>query len=475
MSRQIRLLQKVHGISEAEIRAIERARDAALLPKGKDLWRAQVERVQPTGHLDDYAQVALERLLHLVDPDWLRAEAQKPYRLGSQFLSRPLHFVNGARVGMGGDGPGPQRYARMLLACQDHLSKRADLDFFAAATFVPELAVLGTSLDEIGQLGPEADRKLRNLPFMPDDLVSATVYELLVGAACVRRGLQLSMLPEDRSRKVPDYRITNLGGIPAVIECKRRLGLTKYELEEAKLVEKLFCNIYSPLHEEGIHGIIEASFRLPLRSVGIAEFVRDVLANISQDQDREPTETSWGSLAFRRLEYCGAISETRLYSPEFLQRVFDWDSFQDEWDGLLCEVEAPWRITVKRFRMPLCLKWRSESTEALTKKARGITSLWADALKQIPDGDMGFIYIAYPEGSRSALADARTREILQAASESWYHRWSVRVPVTIVSRLYARALGPGCPDLIESSLPGAAENDEFLLTKLPYLVFTPAP
>lgn len=308
--RQIQSLQKAHGISEADIRAIERARLAALLPKGNEFWRAQVEQVQPTGDLDDYALPAIERLLPQIDPDWLRAEAQKPYRLGPQFLIRPLHLVNGVRVGMGGDPPGPQRFARMLLVCQDHLSKRPDLDFFSAATFVPELAVLGNSLSEIASLGPEAQRKLANLPFMPDDLVSATVYELLVGAACVRKGLQISMLSEDPPRKVPDYRTSGFGGVPTVIECKRRLGLTKYELEEARRVEELFSNIHSPLHQRGIHGAIEVSFRLPLRSVAGAEFVRDVLGTVSQDRDQEPTETAWGSLAFRRLEFCGKLSET---------------------------------------------------------------------------------------------------------------------------------------------------------------------
>jgi hypothetical protein len=76
--------------------------------------------------------------------------------------------------------------------------------------------------------------------------------------------------------------------------------------------------------------------------------------------------------------------------------------------------------------MPLCLKWRSESEEALTKKARGITSLWADAVKQIPDGEIGFVYIAYPEGARPGLADARTRHILKAGTEVW-HRWSAQL------------------------------------------------
>jgi hypothetical protein len=117
------------------------------------------------------------------------------------------------------------------------------------------------------------------------------------------------------------------------------------------------------------------------------------------------------------------------------------------------------------------MKWKSESEEALLKKARGIKSLWADAIKQVPDGEMGFIYVAYPEGSRPAIADARTRQIMKELNEVW-HRWSVRAPATIVSRLYARALGVGIPDLIENVLLAATEGEEFWLTKLPQRIFT---
>jgi len=270
---------------------------------------------------------------------------------------------------------------------------------------------------------------------------------------------------------VPDYQISGLGPIPVAVECKRRLGLSSYELAEAKQVEELYNAIRPQLHEQGIHGSIEASFSVPLRAVALQEFIAQVLAAVGHFRDQEPAPTPWGSLAFRRLEYFGRIPATRLYSPDYLQRIFDWSTLQDEWDGLLCEVETPLAITVDTFRMPLCLKWRSESEEALTKKARGVTSLWANAVKQIPEGELGFVYIAYPEGARAALADARTRHILRAASE-WWHRWSVQVPGTVIIRLYPRALGPGCPDLIESSLPGASKGQEFWLTKLPYRVFT---
>lgn len=154
----------------------------------------------------------------------------------------------------------------------------------------------------------------------------------------------------------------------------------------------------------------------------------------------------------------------------FLESVFGWNTFQDEWDGILCEVQPPPKNTVELYTAPLCLKWRNESDEALIKKSCGITALWAAAVDQIPDGDIGFVYIAYPEGSRRLLADARTRYIRDAA-EFW-HRWSVRVPVIMVNRLYARSLGSGVPDLIESVMGGAMPGEEFWFKKLPWRVFT---
>jgi hypothetical protein len=33
-------------------------------------------------------------------------------------------------------------------------------------------------------------------------------------------------------------------------------------------------------------------------------------------------------------------------------------------------------------------------------------------------------------------------------------------------------MGGGCPDLIESALPGAATGQEHWLTRMPYLIFT---
>ena len=470
----MRGVQRIIGVSEAELRAIEKAKHARSQSDGeKNLWRTEIEQVAGSHDLDELAAAGLTQLLRLVPPAWLQAEAQKGYRLDSTFLTNPLHLVNGCRVGVGPVKDAPQRFARMLLVTQDHLNKRWDLDFFSAALLVSEVAVLGNSLSEIRALGPEAERKLAALPRMTDDDVSATVYELLVGAACVRKGRSISMVPEDRSRKVPDFQLSDLGPFTGAIECKRRLGLTKYELAEARYVETLYGSVRRHLRDRGVHGSLEACFTVPPESVEVAEFSEAILANVDDHADKlGPINTRWGSLAYRQHPHLRTVQETRLYSPYYLEEAFDWVPLQDKWDGLLCEVDPLPSIRVELIARPLCLKWRSETEEALIKKARGVTSLWANAVRQIPDGDIGFIYIAYPEGARPTLADARTQHVLNAGSDDFFHRWSVRIPATVITRLYARALGVGVPDLIENALAAAAKGEEFWFERLPGQVFT---
>src|SRR6266496_1372895 len=113
-------------------------------------------------------------------------------------------------------------------------------------TLACEVAALGTRLNELRDLGPEALAKFRRLPTMTDEEVSSTVYELLVGTAGVRKGLALEMLRPDGSRRTPDYRVHNIG-VPASVECKRRLGLSQYERKEAEAVQMLYQSIREPL------------------------------------------------------------------------------------------------------------------------------------------------------------------------------------------------------------------------------------
>jgi hypothetical protein len=440
---------------------------ASLPPYDDRWWRHQIVETPPSEYLEDFTPTAVEALLQRVDGAWLKQQATHPYRLDSRYLSAPLHIVAGTRIVP--REAAPQRFAHMLLVAIDHLDKRDDLDVFAAASFVPEITALGCRLDQVPSLGAEAVRKFERLPVATSEEVPSMIYELLVGTACALGGRKIEMLAASGSIKSPDFRLPNMHA-PAVLECKRRYGLTQYELDEAAAIERLYAPPREIAKAEGLHGMVEARFEVPIETVDPGDFVRVAKSVIDQSIDAEGRFVSWGSLAYRRLPFGGDVPDTRLYSPDYLERVFGWSPADNDWDGLVCEVEPPERVRVRTFRLPFCLKWRSNSPEALTKKSRGVTSLWAKAIKQIPPGEVGFIYIAYPEGQRGELADARTRHIAEMSRKMW-HRWSIRVPVTVIARLYARPLGAGVPDLIEAAMPGASEGEEHWLAQLPGRVF----
>ncbi len=465
-SRMLAKTQRAYGISEELLEALEQEE----LPRiDQRFWLQDVEATPSGGDLDQLAARGLERLLSIVDRNWLRQQPREQYRLGQVYISNPVHLVGGMRITVRPPAP-VQRFAQMLLVCEDHLNKRPDLDFFTAAMLVPEVGMLGYGLDQMNSLGPEAGRKLANLHQMTYSEVASTVYELLVGAACVRRGLQLRMITPNRRTKTPDYRVLNLG-VPAAIECKRRQEHSSYEISEARHIETLYDSIKPLLVEGGHHVSINVTFSVEVESVGREEFQRAVTAVIERAELEQQTEP-WGVLSYVVLPYTGEMPRTRLYSPAFVDAAFKFRQGEESWDGLLGEVDEPPDILVRRFKNPRCLRWKSISPTAQLKKARGITSLWADAVRQLPDGELGFVYIAYVEGDRAEVADARTRHILDTCN-AWHHRWSVTVPMTVINRIYPRTQDEGKPDLIESSLPAVGKGHEHFLGRFPSLVFVP--
>jgi hypothetical protein len=462
---EIKGLQDDFGIPEELIRLLEKQEMPLLEDR---YWKREVEAVTPTGHFDDLAGAALERLLPGVDADWLAQEGARRFRLGDAFLHEPLHLWAGTQVHS--PDTRPHRFADMLLVTQDHLVKRAELDFFAAPMFLAEVTMLGRALDAIPDMGPAAEEKFASLPTLPNDEVASTVHELLVGSACAHHGVKVEMLAAPRNQKSPDFRIAEFH-IPAGIECKRRLRPTAYEEREASHVFGLYQWIEPLLDRRGVHSAIEASFSSEVFNLSADEFANDVEGLLTGTPEGDERTCAWGSLRYERLPHVMDVPRTRLYAPNYLERVFGWTVDQDAWDGMVCHVDTPNQVLVHAARNPRCLKWVSRSEKAAVKKARGVTSLWADATRQIPAGWLGFIYIAYPESSRASVADARTRFIMDSSSK-WFHRWTVIIPMSIIGWLYPRALGVGMPDLIESCLPITAEGEEDYLRILPSQVFT---
>ncbi len=220
-------LKSEFGIDDEWLRTFTKAEIPRL---GNDYMTADIQRVPSTFQLEDAVAYGYERLMSIVDQDWLHAQAAFRYRQiydGSDAPDCLLHIVGRQRLLPIGAPRRPQRFAQMLLVCDDFLKGRSDIDLFDGPMLVTEAASLGSSLDEIRRLGPEAERKLKSLPTENERDVASVIYELLVGAACVRAGCDAEMLPATPSSKSPDYRIHGLL-VPLVVECKRRLGLNEH-------------------------------------------------------------------------------------------------------------------------------------------------------------------------------------------------------------------------------------------------------
>ena len=157
-------------------------------------------------------------------------------------------------------------------------------------------------------------------------------------------------------------------------------------------------------------------------------------------------------------------------APNALSLAFEWDPMLRDWDGVVCEADPPDSFIVEEVRHPMCLQWKTSHPAAIKKKLRHIKDLFADAEKQTPQGEMGAIYLAYLEGSRSELADERARQIIDEAQQHWWHEGGKVIPLVVVARLFAHAVGVGVPDLIENVLP--LHTDPFFARTLPTTVFT---
>ena len=86
------------------------------------------------------------------------------------------------------------------------------------------------------------------------------------------------------------------------------------------------------------------------------------------------------------------------------------------------------------------------------------------------------IYLAYEEGHRPSLADARTDAIRDLADSIYFKRRAISIPMTVISRLFPNVVIEGRPDLIESAIPlvdGDKDDYDFWTAEMPTRIFTP--
>ena len=429
------------------------------------------QTVPQSRDIDEMLPQALENLLSVVSPSWWVRQQSLVNEEQRKTVTQPLLLCGRERWPMG--FPALHKFANYLLAARDHLAKEPFLDTYTAARAIASICTLGLSLEILRDV-KGADSKLRDLYRKPDAATDSIIFELLVAAAFARMGHDVSFIDETPGKKTPGLRLYGKP-MPIVIECKRRQPLNDYEKREFSVIREVFAQLCAERKELGLFGELTIDFTseiVNLPAAGIIKSVRDVTDSLSPYAAKE---TQWGTIRLRPVEVSQKFERTRLYSPDFLERVFGTDLEMDEFDGICAVAANNSYPEVERAELPFLLKWTSNSPAAQARKLQTIKTLWVEAVNQIPTGEAGLIYLAYEEGHRPSLANARTDAIRELTKTIYFERRAIYISLTVVSRLFLNVVHEGRPDFIESSIPlaeGDNDNYDFWTQEMPTRLFT---
>lgn len=466
-------LEAASGIDPALLDAYEQARaerhDGERDLSRKRLVDAQVEVTRSVG--TDVSE-ALEHLRVLLPPGWLEAESREACRLHFAGETDFLSLTKGMRVES--EAPPIHRFRQMLFVADDYRTSAPRFDHFAAATILPTVVHLGERLGLLDRVGGDVAGRLRRLWDGPSDDVDGTVFELLAAQACVEHGRSIEFIRETNELS-PDIRCND--PIPLVIECKRQRPISTYELEEESTMRKLFRQLRTAAYERACYGIFHLTLTVEASGVETVDVVAALIAQRLAANPERKTVYAWGEVSYKLLSSSVLLPHyTRLYSPNLLRSVFDWNTDLPKWDGLCCWYGNDDDPLVDEVLTPIGLLWINRSAAAIKKRTWAPVNLFGAAANQVPQGEFAIIYLAYTEGAREEVADQRLAAFEERIS-AWAHEPEIRLPIAFVNRLYPRALGEGRPDLIESTVLMRSQlyGEPRLFEDFPSNVFTISP
>lgn len=239
-------------------------------------------------------------------------------------------------------------------------------------------------------------------------------------------------------------------------------------------MRELFLRLRSASRRIGLCGNFTISLSCEARSVNLDDAVSKLISQRLAARPQRTLHYPWGAISLDPLPSLLSLpTATRIYSPNMLEYVFGWKSDLPEWDGLCCSFENVREPMIDQVKGSISLAWLNTNDKALKKRTWAPTNLFGDATGQVPLGEVDIVYVAYLEGARADVADLRV-EAFRSRFEDWEHRSDIRIPISLLCRLYPRALHEGQPDLIESAVQFCSSlyGEPLLFEEFPATVFT---
>ncbi|TRL38356.1 hypothetical protein FM996_00565 [Methylosinus sporium] len=429
------------------------------------------ERVDATAYVEAVLPQALEHILSLLPKGWLENEAETATRIHA--LTQPDGFLSLTKgMRLESENCSVHRLRQAIRVSQDYLDGNPLYDHFAGALLIPAMAQLAIQGHNIKQVGGARDERLKHLWAGPSSEVNSTIFELLTAAACVEMGRAVDFLPTTHN-KSPDLRCHD--PFPLVIECKRQEPISKYEASEEAVMRRLFLALREAARKKGLSGTFHLTLSVEASKLDFDDVVAKLVSQRLAPDPANNLTYPWGVISLMpQPSFVGLPFGMRIYSPNMLEYLFRWSMDLPNWDGICCSVDAGGEPVVDVIRRPIALLWKNVSPNALHKRTWAPTNLFGEASLQVPAGEFGIIYVSYIEGGRQDVADMRVKAFNERI-QKFEHSAKVRIPISVLCRLYPRPLKQGQPDLIESGVRyvSGLYGEPLLFEHFPTTVFTP--
>ncbi len=413
---------------------------------------------------------ALENWLRQINPNWLREQEAKypgarvvtmpqgtPASLG---FARDLHLPKAKPIAVG------------LVLLKRYLQGDPQYDAFRGALHIPALTIVGEQLPDLFKILGAKERVIRLTQYNQEQY-DAVLWELAVAAGYLALDHQVEFIEESPTEKRPDLLL--IGRTPKTyIECKRGSIYSKYELKERSEWHRIHDPITKYLQKHPLEVDIQVDFLIALEEVRTVEVFNAFRTLISGTLPQEFTNDRF-RLSIRPLPPLKELPyPVSLVSPEASRLLFgfvDDGSFDGASPLFAPRIISEDGLWVSSVYWRACLRWKSCSFNALSKKARGVLIKLVGASKQIPKGSHGILHLAVQEWLQNDVRDIRWAKIVREI-RNFYHDATVRIPYIFLNRLICRVNDTGGPDFEENCviLQDEKIGDPAEANRLPQLI-----
>lgn len=313
-------------------------------------------------------------------------------------------------------------FAWYLFQAEAYLDHFYNFDPTFGSRIIPLMIALGKNivgLKAIPNVVSRVNRMVTNDQAQPNGVI----FELLVAAAYLREGFEVSFLPEKKGQHKTHDMDVRRNGVEWAVECKR-MEVGEYGNRERNRIRKLWGPLAEEIRAAGSHSIFaEVNFCVEISDVPY-DYLRDHLINFA-NSGLAPYEWSdaLASGQVRKLDLTPLkrqlVNDVVLSAGSQILTLLS--GRYNKHSNYIYSLDASaWPRNpryIEDCRQAILLHWRSTSDAAINAKARDITKRMSEANDQIPLGKPSIVHIGWEAVEGDDIEMARFEKIMASTEK----------------------------------------------------------